>query len=69
MYDSSHPAHTILKQIGQEITNKVTPKALVVVSAHWEAGSGGDGVEVNFDEDVPLIYEYVFVAHKPKRSL
>ncbi len=57
MYDSSHPAHTILKQIGQEITTRVMPKAVVVVSAHWEAGSEWDGVEINFDENVPLIYE------------
>lgn len=57
MYDSSHPAHPVLEQIGQEITTRVKPKAVVVLSAHWEAGKGQGGVEVNFDEGEGLIYE------------
>ena len=63
MYDSSHPAHSVLEQIGREITTEVRPKAVVVISAHWEAERGlkeeENGVEVNFGEGDGLIYEYV----------
>lgn len=59
MYDSSHPAHLVLEKIGQEITSDVRPKAVVVISAHWEAGGPKEGgrVEVNFGEGDGLIYE------------
>lgn len=56
MYDASHPAHTVIEQIGREINTEVKPKAVVVISAHWEADSQ-EGVEVNFDEGADLIYE------------
>lgn len=64
MYDSSHPAHTVLEQIGREITTAVRPKAVVVISAHWEAGGQDGGVEVNFGEGDGLIYEYVHDRHE-----
>lgn len=57
MYDSSHPAHPVLEQIGREITTRVKPKAVIVISAHWEVEQGQDGVEVNFGEGEGLIYE------------
>lgn len=51
-----------LEKIGKEITSKVKPKAVVVISGHWQAadnnGVGGEErVEINFDEDAGLIYE------------
>lgn len=64
MYDSSHPAHNVLEKIGREITRDARPRAVVVISAHWEAETsgkgqegGGSGVEVNFGEGDGLIYE------------
>lgn len=57
MYESSHPAHSVLAKIGREVTSGVKPKAVVVISAHWEARRGQEGVEVNFGEGDGLIYE------------
>lgn len=63
MYDTKHPAYAELQKLGKEITGPaVRPKAVVVVSAHWQADNdGGDGdevVEVNFAaEEAGLIYE------------
>lgn len=56
MYDSTHPAYDKIQDIGAEITADVKPKAVVVVSAHWEA-STGEGVEINTAESTDLIYE------------
>lgn len=57
MFDHEHPAYSKLAQIGKEITGKVKPRAVVVFSAHWQAGK--DQVEVNEAEITDLIYEYV----------
>ncbi|KAL8701310.1 MAG: hypothetical protein Q9201_004981 [Fulgogasparrea decipioides] len=38
VYDTDHPAYAKLQSIGKEITEKVKPKAVVVFSAHWQAG-------------------------------
>lgn len=63
MYDTKHPAYAELKQLGKEITGPaVRPKAVLVVSAHWQAdnddGDGDEVVQVNFAEgDAGLIYE------------
>lgn len=57
MYDSEHPAYKELGRIGREITGKVKPRAVVVFSAHWQAGR--DTVQVNTAEITDLIYEYV----------
>lgn len=62
-YDTRHPAYPVLQQIGQEITQKVKPKAVVVFSAHWSGGK--DEIYVNKDEKADLIYEFVF----PSKSL
>jgi len=45
-----------LKEIGHEITHSVKPRAVVVVSAHWQAGC--DAVEVNTATSTGLIYDY-----------
>ena len=58
MYQHDHPAYLKLQQIGREITTKVKPRAVVVFSAHWQAGR--DKVEVNTAEMTELIYEYGF---------
>lgn len=52
----THPAYTKLQEIGKEITTKVKPSAVVVLSAHWQ----GDrkSVEVNTAESPDLIYDY-----------
>lgn len=55
MFDTDHPAFGKLQAIGREITQKVKPKAVVVFSAHWQAGQSS--VEVNTAELTDLIYE------------
>ncbi|KAI7158866.1 hypothetical protein KC349_g4560 [Hortaea werneckii] len=39
MEETSHPAYAQLQEIGREITQKVKPKAIIVLSAHWQAAS------------------------------
>lgn len=57
MFDTEHPARKHLERVGKEITEKVKPKAVIVFSAHWQAGKSH--VEVNTAEITDLIYEYV----------
>ena len=62
MEDSEHPAYAQLVKVGQEITQQVRPKAIVVFSAHWQ--SGPDKVEINAAENTEQIYDfYGFPAH------
>ncbi|KAL3460593.1 aromatic ring-opening dioxygenase LigB subunit [Aspergillus heterothallicus] len=62
MYDVEHPAYKELGKIGREITTKVKPRAVVVFSAHWQAGR--DTVQVNTAEITELIYDfYGFPSH------
>ncbi|GAP90237.2 putative aromatic ring-opening dioxygenase subunit [Rosellinia necatrix] len=56
MFDTEHPVYPILQNIGQEITQKVKPKAIVVFSAHWEAGQRD--IQVNTAVTTDLIYDY-----------
>ena len=63
MYDQEHPAYAKLAAIGREITTKVKPRAVVVFSAHWQAGR--DTIQVNTAEMTDLIYEYVFFLFHP----
>lgn len=64
MYDTTHPAYGKLQELGKEITSTVRPEAVVVFSAHWQAGGSRHGetqadvVEVNVGEQEGLIYEY-----------
>lgn len=53
MYQTDHPAYKKLQEIGKEITAKVRPKAVVVFSAHWQAGR--NKLEVNTAEKTDLI--------------
>jgi 4,5-DOPA dioxygenase extradiol len=57
MYDVDHPAYKKLQELGKEITMRVKPKAVVVISAHWQARK--NQVLVNTSETTELIYEYV----------
>lgn len=57
MYQTDHPAYKKLQEIGAEITGQVNRRAVVVFSAHWQAGP--DKIEVNTAEKTDLIYEYV----------
>ncbi|THC97102.1 hypothetical protein EYZ11_003420 [Aspergillus tanneri] len=67
MYDDKHPAYSKLAQIGREITTKVKPRAVVVFSAHWQAGR--DTVQVNTAEITDLIYDfYGFPSHYYKEK-
>ncbi|KAH8886842.1 Extradiol aromatic ring-opening dioxygenase [Thozetella sp. PMI_491] len=61
-YETKHPAYSVLQNIGREITEKVKPKAVVVFSAHWEAGR--NSIQVNTAEKTDLIYDfYNFPPH------
>ncbi|EAU32538.1 conserved hypothetical protein [Aspergillus terreus NIH2624] len=67
MYDTDHPAYHKLAQIGREITGKVKPRAVVVFSAHWQAGR--DTIHVNHAEMTELIYDfYGFPSHYYKEK-
>ncbi|KAJ5358177.1 hypothetical protein N7541_005335 [Penicillium brevicompactum] len=67
MYDVEHPAYRKLAQIGREITTKVKPRAVVVFSAHWQAGR--DTIQVNTAEMTDLIYDfYGFPSHYYKEK-
>lgn len=55
MFDTEHPVYPVLQQMGQEITQKVKPKAIVVFSAHWEASP--IEIQVNTALMTDLIYE------------
>nr|POE59128.1 4,5-dopa dioxygenase extradiol [Quercus suber] len=62
MEETSHPAYAELQKIGREITQTVRPKAVVVLSAHWQGGSSR--IEVNTATSQGLIYDfYGFPAH------
>lgn len=62
MYETSHPAYTRLGAFGREITHRVQPRAIVVLSAHWQGGR--QTVAVNTAEVTDLIYDfYGFPAH------
>jgi 4,5-DOPA dioxygenase extradiol len=62
MEDYDHPAYAKLQEIGNEITQHVKPKAVVVFSAHWQASP--TSIQVNTAEMTDLIYDYHgFPAH------
>lgn len=51
-----------LQRIGREITQTIRPKAIVVLSAHWQGDR--NAIEVNTAESMPLIYDfYGFPPH------
>ncbi|QIX00701.1 hypothetical protein AMS68_006218 [Peltaster fructicola] len=60
--DTEHPAYAKLQEIGQEITTKVKPKAVIVFSAHWQGEPGT--IEINAATTQDLIYDfYGFPRH------
>jgi len=62
MENTDHPAYAKLAAVGQEITKRVKPKAVVVFSAHWQGGP--DKILINVAEQTDLIYDfYGFPAH------
>ena len=68
MYATDHPAYPVLQQIGKDISTKVKPNAIVVVSAHWQADYR-DRIEVNTAENTDLIYDfYGFPSHYYKEK-
>lgn len=56
MEDLDHPASVKLRSLGKEITQVIKPKAVIVFSAHWQAGPFH--IEVNTAEHTDLIYDY-----------
>ncbi|KAI9744521.1 MAG: hypothetical protein M1818_002050 [Claussenomyces sp. TS43310] len=56
IYDTEHPAHSKLQEIGREVTQKVKPKGVVVFSAHWQGEP--NVIEVNTAEDTDIIYDF-----------
>lgn len=62
MYDTGHPAYTRLTALGREVTTKVKPKAILVLSAHWEGTA--TTLSINSAPSTPLIYDFGgFPAH------
>ncbi|KAF2147994.1 putative aromatic ring-opening dioxygenase LigB subunit [Myriangium duriaei CBS 260.36] len=62
MENRTHPAFLKLGETGREITQKVRPKAIVVISAHWQHSP--TSVAVNVREEGQLIYDfYGFPPH------
>lgn len=62
MENSEHPAYSKLEKVGQEITTKVKPKAVVIFSAHWQDGS--NKIQINAAAETDLIYDfYGFPRH------
>lgn len=60
--NTDHPAYSQLESIGLDITTNVKPKAVVVFSAHWQAGA--TKVQINVAENPDLIYDfYNFPPH------
>ncbi|KAI0154794.1 putative aromatic ring-opening dioxygenase LigB subunit [Xylariaceae sp. FL1272] len=60
--NTAHPAYSKLAEIGEEITTRVKPKAVVVFSAHWQAGPSR--IAINAVEHTDLIYDfYGFPRH------
>ncbi|KFY69855.1 hypothetical protein V498_10409, partial [Pseudogymnoascus sp. VKM F-4517 (FW-2822)] len=56
MYDTSHPAYTRLTTLGREITSTIKPKAILVLSAHWEGTA--TTLSINTAPSTPLIYDF-----------
>lgn len=54
--DPGHPAYAKLAAVGKEITTKIKPKAIVIFSAHWQAGP--NTVKINVARETDIIYDY-----------
>ncbi|KAG8528720.1 uncharacterized protein KY384_006407 [Bacidia gigantensis] len=67
MHDIHHPAYKKLEQIGREITTVVKPKAVIVLSAHWQA-TARDTIEINTSNTMDLIYDHYYREKYPNRG-
>ncbi|KAK7179440.1 aromatic ring-opening dioxygenase [Paraphaeosphaeria sporulosa] len=56
MENTHHPAYAQLTSIGNEITTRVKPKAIVVFSAHWQGGH--NSIAINVAEETDIIYDF-----------
>jgi 4,5-DOPA dioxygenase extradiol len=54
--NTGHPAYAQLVAVGQEITTKVKPKAVVVFSAHWQ--DSPTKIAINVAEQTDIIYDF-----------
>lgn len=62
MENTGHPAFGKLGEVGKEITTKVKPKAVLVISAHWR--DGPNKLSINVAEQMDIIYDfYGFPPH------
>ncbi|KAL5375021.1 hypothetical protein DPSP01_011511 [Paraphaeosphaeria sporulosa] len=62
MENTHHPAYAQLTSVGNEITTRVKPKAIVVFSAHWQGGH--TSIAINAAEETDIIYDfYGFPKH------
>ncbi|KAK5682400.1 hypothetical protein LTS10_005528 [Elasticomyces elasticus] len=62
LFETQHPVYPVLESVGRDITQKVKPKAVIVISAHWQ--SSPSVVEVNTAEHTDMIYDfYGFPSH------
>ncbi|OIW28158.1 Extradiol aromatic ring-opening dioxygenase [Coniochaeta ligniaria NRRL 30616] len=72
MEATDHPAYAKLAEVGREITTRVKPKAVVVFSAHWQAGP--TKLQINAAEETDLIYDFhgfpphYYKYHYPNRG-
>lgn len=62
MFEYDHPAYKAWTELGKQILavhdgGKGPLKALLVISAHWQATHSGT-IEVNTIEKNPLVYDY-----------
>ncbi len=57
IHDQAHPAYRTLQSLGHEITHSVRPKALLVISAHWQSDSPSN-IQVSSPSTQELLYDY-----------
>ncbi|KAK5175262.1 uncharacterized protein LTR77_000399 [Saxophila tyrrhenica] len=55
--DTTHPAYSTLQGLGREITHTVRPKALLVISAHWQPDHPNT-IQVSSPSIHSLLYDY-----------
>lgn len=54
MYDTTHPVYPQLQAIGREILEEVKPKAIVMISAHWQSDTVDGGVQVSVPDEADV---------------
>jgi 4,5-DOPA dioxygenase extradiol len=56
MENTHHPAYAQLTSVGREITTHVKPRAVVVISAHWQASA--NTIAINAAAETDIIYDF-----------